>query len=40
MLKACPERWDTLIGTPGNFKVTVKNTDRADFSDHYFIEEI
>lgn len=40
MLKACPDRWDTLVGTVEEFTVSVKNTDRADFSDHYFIEEV
>ena len=40
MLKSNPERWDTLVGIPEDFTVKVKNTDSADFSDHYFIEEV
>ena len=40
MLTVCPERWDALVGTPEDFTVTVKNSDRADFSDHYYIEEV
>lgn len=30
----------SLQGTPEDFTITVRNTDKADFSDHYFIEEI
>ena len=40
MLEANPDRWDTLVGSQEDFTVIVKNTDRADFSDHYFIEEV
>lgn len=40
MLQSTPNRWETLEGTYEDFTVTVKNTDKADFSDHYFIEEV
>ncbi|MBR5175460.1 MAG: hypothetical protein IKW89_05965 [Bacteroidales bacterium] len=39
MLQHCPGDNDELVGTPEDFTITVKNTDMADFSDHYFIEE-
>lgn len=39
MLKHCPGEHDLLEGTPEDFTITVKNTDKADFSDYYFIEE-
>lgn len=31
---------EKLEGTPVDFTVTVKKTDKADFTDHYFIEEV
>ena len=40
MLKHVPGEHDELVGSPEDFTITVKNTDKADFSDHYFIEEI
>lgn len=40
MLEMKPGPGDTLEGTPEDFTITVKNTDKADFSDHYFIEEV
>ncbi|MBR5661031.1 MAG: hypothetical protein IKW99_05720 [Bacteroidales bacterium] len=39
MLKHCPGEHDLLEGTPEDFTITVKNTEKAEFSDHYFIEE-
>ena len=40
MLQHSPDEHDWLEGTPEDFTVTVKNTKWADFSDHYFIEEV
>ena len=40
MLQHSPDEHDRLEGTPEDFTVTVKNTGWADFSDHYFIEEV
>ncbi len=40
MLENNPGPTDVLEGTPEDFTITVKNTAMADFSDHYFIEEV
>lgn len=40
MLEKNPGPGDTLEGTPEDFTITVKHTDKADFSDHFFIEEV
>ena len=40
MLEAISEPGDILEGTPEDFTITVKVTEKADFSDHYFIEEV
>ena len=40
MLENIPDPTDVLEGTPEDFTITVKNTAKADFSDHYFIEEV
>ena len=38
MLQLCPSVNSILEGTPEDFTIIVKNTDKADFTDHYFIE--
>ena len=40
MLQHSPDENDRLEGTPEDFTVTVKKTEWADFSDHYYIEEV
>ena len=40
MLKHCPGKHDVLEGTPEDFSITVNGDGHANFTDHYFIEEV
>lgn len=40
MLEADQIQGGELEGTPEDFTITVKITSKADFSDHYLIEEV